>query len=203
MLQHREYRQLQRAFEDLRAWIDWGDMAARIYLHDQRICVRIERTYNKRESADGPLAYCVPRCVGAINEFSVGTPSAGRCIMWFTVAGRSLPRRLLSSVRIETGGLTMNPAAEWGCFLTHLCGSVALSRRLFEEYDLILTHPIEASVRAAKLLRQASGDCTAQAVSVARGDNLDGNIGKSVTSNEGGSGFDEFLSDIVRGLCAS
>lgn len=201
MIQQREWQQLQGIFEDLRAWIDWAGFAVRIQLRDQRICVRVERgDWDCLGYGDVPAAICIRRfdaaAPGASGEGG-NTPCSVRCHMWFSTAGSSLPRTLLSSVRIEAGGLALSPAAEWAWLLCHLCGSDVMSRQSLEVNDVVLMQPIEACVRVCKLLRRASDHCyDSYGVSSRCKNNLT-EAGRSGTRRKCVDKYDEFLADAV------
>lgn len=201
MFQQREWRQLQGIFEDLRAWIDWAGFAVRIQLRDQRISVRVETgNWGCLGCGDVPAVIRILRsdavAAGASGEGG-NTPSSVRCLMWFSTAGSSLPRTLLSSVRIEAGGLALSPAAEWAWLLCHLCGSDVLSRQSLEVNDFVLMQSIEASVRVCKLLKLAS-DHSYDTYGVSLRDNNEfTEAGRSGTGRRRVGKYDEFLADAV------
>ena len=92
----------------------------------------------------------------------------------------------------------MHPATEWAWWIAHLCGSVKLSGFMFSESGVVVSCPVEASLRALKLIEWAYRDDTVTAVTRERVDLVElDQTPRNLRSGEGSDLYDAFLADVI------
>lgn len=153
------YGRLLRSFNDIHEFGGFNDLILRIYFDELEIRMQIEQAAYKclLESAT-PTTFSIPRCRRVDSEsIKIVRFTSGKeafCMRQLAIAGRALPEIILNSVRKEVDNQLMNPATEWACWLTYLCGSNLISSGFFEQNDLLITRPLELSILAINLLQR-------------------------------------------------
>lgn len=154
-----EYLRFETALSKLQWQIDGRSLGLRLFCQEDAVSIQFESispdVNDVIDSRRGPSirlkSTCRPTSDG--DAAHLGSVLA---LKWFARAGQKLPQPLRVGFATEVCGLRLTHEAEWACWLVHVCGGPELSRQQFDNSDVVVVAPIEASIRAARLLELAA-----------------------------------------------
>lgn len=153
-----EFLRLELRFSDLEPHVDRQFYQLRLFHRGGNVAIEFEHpsvpSLGTLRPGITPAVRVTPACRAVSNSVDL-SPACLRSLKWFSTAGNLLPLPIRLGFANEVGGLHLTHEAEWACWLANICGGPRLSRNLFDHSDILIISPIEASVRASRLVALA------------------------------------------------